>query len=127
MDTTEVKSLESVVKQPAGMAAATAETPQILTREALERNLIAAEHYKLENGRYVKPVGSGYRLEVEIEQTPATASGDPLWYLGFFRVLNGTDVQLYSASGHSYDLEELKRLQDDALKCCMKKPKIAEF
>jgi hypothetical protein len=125
METTEVKSLESAVKLPAEMAAATAETPQILACKDLERSLISGEHYKLENGRYVKPAGSGYRLEVELEPTPA--NGDPLWYLSFFKVSNGTDVQLYSASGHSYDLEELKKLQDDALKCCVKKSKIAEF
>ncbi len=126
MDTPEVKSLESAVKQPAGMAAATAETPQILTRKDLERNLVADEHYKLENGRYVKPAGGEYRLEVELESAPA--NGDPLWYLNFYMISNGTDVQLCSASGHSYDIAELQKLQDDAIKsCCVKKTKIAEF
>jgi hypothetical protein len=126
MDTPEVKSLESAVKQPAGMAAAAAETPQVLTRKDLERNLVADEHYKLENGRYVKPTGGGYRLEVELESAPA--NGDPLWYVGFFKISDGTDVQLCSVSGRSYDIAELQKLQDDVVKsCCVKKTKIAEF
>ena len=123
---TEAKGLESAVKQPAGIAATITEAKtQSFTQEDLEKSLVSDEHYKLEKGRYVRSAGSGYRLEVELEQNPA--NGDPLWYIALFKVSNGIDVQLYSASGHSYDIAELQKLQADALKYCEKKKiKIAD-
>lgn len=123
---TESKGLESAVKQPVGIAAAITDIkPQSPTREDLERSLVSAG-YKLEEKYYVKLV-EGYKLEVELMQNPTNEN--PSWYLNFYRVSNGEDIQLCSASGHSYEIAELQKLQADALKfkCCVKKTKVADF
>lgn len=126
MATTEAKSLEHEVEEPVKIAGITVEKPKTLTREDLEKSLVSGERYKPEKGYFMKPVGGSYRLEVELAQNPA--NGDPLWYIALFKVSNSEDVQLYSASGHSYDLAELQKVQDDALKYCEKKKiKIADF